>query len=99
MKGTITVNSMTRVKTIGKAMPDKFLLLQNYPNPFNPSTNISFTLASRSFVSFKIFNLLGKKVATVVSEEMPAGNYSRQWNAVNMPSGIYFYRLNAGSLT
>jgi plastocyanin len=99
MKGIITVNSVTGVKTTGTTMPDKFILMQNYPNPFNPSTKISFTLTSHSFVSLKIYDLLGKEVATVVSEEMPAGSYSKQWNAANMQSGIYFYRLNAGSFT
>ena len=73
-----------------------FHLDQNYPNPFNPSTTISFTLPSRSFVSLKVFDLIGREVATIVSEEMQAGNHSRQWNAANMPSGIYFYRLQAG---
>ncbi len=77
----------------------RFALDQNYPNPFNPATNISFSLPSKSFVSLKVFDLLGRKVATLVSEEMPAGSYSRTWNATNMSSGIYFYRLNADSFT
>jgi hypothetical protein len=77
----------------------RFVLNQNYPNPFNPMTTISFILPSKSFVSLKVFDLLGKEVTTIVSEEMPAGNYSRQWNANGMPSGVYFYRLQAGSYT
>ena len=76
-----------------------FNLSQNYPNPFNPSTSISFILPSRSFVSLKVFDLIGREVAIIVSEEMSAGSYSRQWNAANMSSGIYFYRLQAGSFT
>jgi hypothetical protein len=79
--------------------PDKFILNQNYPNPFNPSTTISFSLPSHSFVSLKVFDLLGKEVATIVSEELPAGNYKRIWNAENLASGIYFYRLQAGNFT
>jgi hypothetical protein len=76
-----------------------YSLNQNYPNPFNPSTTISFNLPVRSFVSLKVFDLIGREVATIVSEEMQAGKYSRQWNALDLPSGIYFYRLQAGSFT
>jgi photosystem II stability/assembly factor-like uncharacterized protein len=80
-------------------VPQIFSLYQNYPNPFNPSTNISFNVPSRSFVSLKVFNLLGKEVASIVSEILSTGNYTRQWNAARMPSGVYFYRLQAGSFT
>jgi hypothetical protein len=78
-------------------VPLTYLLRQNFPNPFNPSTNISFSLPTRSFVSLKVIDLLGREVATIVSEEMSAGNYSRQWNANGFSSGVYFYRLQAGS--
>jgi hypothetical protein len=77
--------------------PTVFSLEQNFPNPFNPSTTISFSLLSKSFVSLKIFDLIGREVATIISEEMLAGNYTRQWNAANMSSGVYFYRLQAGT--
>ncbi len=80
-------------------IPESAFLQQNYPNPFNPSTTISFSLPSQSFVSLRIFDLLGREVATIVSEEMSAGNYSKRWNAANISSGIYFYRLQAGTLT
>jgi photosystem II stability/assembly factor-like uncharacterized protein len=79
--------------------PKHFLLEQNFPNPFNPTTTISFTISSQSFVSLKIFDLAGREVATVVSEEMLAGSYSKQWNSANISSGIYFYRLQAGTFT
>jgi hypothetical protein len=78
-------------------IPGIFVLDQNYPNPFNPSTTISFSLPEKSFVSLKVFDLLGREVATLVSGELPAGNQSVQWNAANMPGGIYFYRLQAGT--
>jgi len=71
-------------------------LHQNYPNPFNPSTNISFTIPSKTFVSLTVYDLLGKRVATLVNEELAAGNHVREWNAVSLPSGVYFYRLQAG---
>ncbi len=90
---------ITLVDNPSKDLPTHFSLNQNYPNPFNPSTTISFTLPSRSFVTLKIFDLLGREVAIIVSEEMSAGNYTRKWNAANMSSGIYFYRLQAGSFT
>lgn len=72
-------------------------LKQNYPNPFNSSTNISFSIPSKSFVSLKIYDRLGREVTTIFSEEVPAGNYTQKWDAANAPSGIYFYRLEVGS--
>jgi photosystem II stability/assembly factor-like uncharacterized protein len=74
-------------------------LAQNYPNPANPSTTISFTIPSKSFVNLKIYDVLGKEVATLAKEEFSAGTYSRTWNAVSMPSGVYFYRIQAGAFT
>jgi hypothetical protein len=79
--------------------PRMFSLSQNFPNPFNPTTTISFVLPSRSFVSLKMFDMLGREVETIISGEMLAGSYSKQWNAANVSSGIYFYRLQAGSFT
>jgi beta-glucanase (GH16 family) len=76
-------------------IPDHFALSQNYPNPFNPSTTISFDLSSQSFVSLKVFDVIGKEVATIVSEEMSAGSYTKKWNTNGLPSGVYFYRLQA----
>ena len=76
------------------SQPAKFALLQNYPNPFNPSTAISFSLPSKSYVQLKVFDMMGREVATLVNEELAAGNHSRQWNASNISSGVYFYRLS-----
>jgi hypothetical protein len=75
----------------------KFELSQNYPNPFNPSTNISFTVPSWSFVSLKVFDLLGREVATLVNEQKSAGTYTQKWNASALSSGVYFYKLEAGN--
>jgi Ice-binding-like/Secretion system C-terminal sorting domain len=77
--------------------PETFALTQNYPNPFNPSTVFSFSLPAKSLVSLKVYDVLGREVSVVLSQEMPAGNYSKQWNAAALPSGVYFYRLEAGS--
>jgi hypothetical protein len=76
-------------------IPKEFRLYQNYPNPFNPITIISFSLPKRTFVSLKVFDLIGREVAVIVHEELTAGNYSQQWNASGFSSGVYFYRLSA----
>ena len=76
----------------------RFQLHQNYPNPFNPSTIIPFDIPSSSFVTLTIIDMLGRNVATLVSEVLPAGNHSVRWNAAGMANGVYFYRLNAGTL-
>jgi hypothetical protein len=86
----------TGVKDKENDLPNQFSLSQNYPNPFNPSTTITFSVGMYSYTSLQVYDVLGREVATIVSEKLPAGNYSRQWNAANMPSGIYFYRLKAG---
>ena len=80
--------------------PAKFSLEQNYPNPFNPSTNIQYSLASKQFVSLKIFNSLGEGIAMLVNEEKPAGNHTIAFNPEssikNLVSGVYIYQLKAG---
>ena len=88
---------ITAVKGSKSEIPETFSLSQNYPNPFNPTTAISFTLPARSFVSLKVFDILGREVSTIVSEELQAGSYTRQWNAANMASGVYFYRIESGT--
>ena len=90
------VTGITSERTV---IPSLFELYQNYPNPFNPSTIISFSLPTRSFVSLKVFDLIGREVATIVNEELAAGAHKRQWDATNISSGIYFYRLWAGTST
>ena len=77
-------------------LPSGYTLEQNYPNPFNPSAIISFSLPSKSNVSLKVFDALGRQVSVLVADELPAGTYSRRWDAAGMPSGVYFYRLQAG---
>lgn len=92
-----TVNINDRIIT-----PFVFSLNQNYPNPFNPSTNIQYTIGNRQFVSLKIYDVLGKEVAILVNEEKPAGSYEVEFYVAQdsrpaIASGIYFYRLQAGS--
>ena len=88
----------------GEHTPTGFMLEQNYPNPFNPTTKIKFTIPSvtlnggeGSFVSLKIYDTLGSKIATLVNEELPAGSYELKFDATILPSGVYFYRLKTGN--
>jgi hypothetical protein len=79
-------------------LPQAFLLNQNYPNPFNPETNIEYSVATEGDVTIDVFNVLGQKVKTLVSEYKSAGTYSVRWdgtnhNGENVPSGVYFYRM------
>lgn len=76
-----------------------YTLYQNYPNPFNPSTMISFYLESKQIVSLKVFDVLGREVAVLTLGNLSAGFHSRQWNVMDMPNGVYFYRLQAGEFT
>jgi hypothetical protein len=75
----------------------EFTLSQNYPNPFNPTTTVRYEIPELSIVTLKIYDVLGKEVATLVNGEKPVGSYATEINASNLPSGIYFYRLQAGS--
>ena len=90
----------TPVTSVGNSVatiPRVYRLLQNYPNPFNPTTTISFQLPSRTFVTLKIFDVLGREVANLLSGEMEVGDHSVTWNASAMSSGTYFYRLQSES--
>lgn len=77
-------------------VPKEFGLSQNYPNPFNPSTTISFALPKASDVSIDVFNILGRKVASLVNQRKTAGNHTVQFRASNLSSGVYFYTLRIG---
>jgi hypothetical protein len=81
-------------KDIG--FPDIYVIMQNYPNPFNPSTKISWQLPVGSWQTLKIYDVLGNEIATIVNEFKPAGTYEIEWNAIGLPSGIYFYQLRSG---
>jgi len=91
------LSEMDKVRDLNGEKQEDYSLQQNYPNPFNPVTTISFSIPIRSFTSLKVFDIMGREVATIVSEDLQAGTYSRQWNATKMASGVYFYRLQTGS--
>ncbi len=76
--------------------PYKYELSQNFPNPFNPTTKINYQIPELSFVSLKVYDILGNEITTLVNDEKPAGRYEADFNAKNLSSGIYFYRLQAG---
>jgi hypothetical protein len=90
---------LTSIEDDRKNRPERITLDQNYPNPFFPSTSISFSFPSKSFVSLKIVDALGTEVSTLVSEELKAGDYTFKWDASGLPTGIYFYQLQAGSIS
>lgn len=77
--------------------PLHFQLSNNYPDPFNPSTTIPFSVPAKTFMTLKIYDVIGREVATLFSGELEAGEYTRQWNAAGFPSGVYFCRLEAGA--
>lgn len=76
--------------------PYDYSLDVNYPNPFNPSTEISCSIPTQGNVVLKIYDVLGREVATLVNEKKQAGEYTVEWHADGLPSGVYFYRLVAG---
>ena len=85
-------------QTMGE-VPNGFVLCQNYPNPFNPSTNIEFRIANSGLVTLRVFDVLGREVATLASEVRQAGAHIVRWDASSLPSGVYYYRLQAGAFT
>ncbi|MGE5810921.1 MAG: endo-1,4-beta-xylanase, partial [Ignavibacteria bacterium] len=92
-----TVNVVVGVDDDNKVLPGKFQLFANYPNPFNPITNIRYDIAATSQVTIKIFDVLGRHIQTLVNEMQSPGQYTVTFNASDLSSGIYFYRIEAGN--
>jgi hypothetical protein len=93
--GVITVESATYV-TDDKLSLNFFELKQNYPNPFNPTTKISWQSPVSSWQTIKVYDVLGNEVATLMDEYKQAGSYEIEFNADNLTSGVYFYRIQSG---
>jgi len=92
--------TVTTISSENSVIPTEFRLNQNYPNPFNPSTTISFSLPKSEFVTLKVYNILGKEVATLINKKLDAGNYNELFEAPSdLTSGVYFYKLTAGSFS
>jgi hypothetical protein len=86
-------NYLTAVHEPSNNRPERFELHQNFPNPFNPNTTIEFSVQGSGFVSLKVFDLLGREVATLVNQELIGGSYTVNFNAAHLASGSYVYRL------
>ena len=84
------------ITPIPGTLPEDYALMQNYPNPFNPTTTIKFTISNIRLTILKVYNVLGNEVAVLVNEKLSAGSYEVEFNAGNIPSGVYFYQLQAG---
>lgn len=93
----ISTSPILSVELVDGVLPTSFELKQNFPNPFNPSTRIEFSLPRSGFVSLRVFDILGREVATLMHNDMIAGSYKLTWDAAGFPSGVYFYHLQAGS--
>lgn len=91
--------AVTGINNIKSELPSSFSLHQNYPNPFNPSTKIKFDLPKGSLVKLMIYDVLGREVAVLVNEKLNPGSYEYEWNAINLPGGVYFYKLKSGNFT
>jgi len=94
-----TLTILTNAGSNESKIPKVFKLYNNYPNPFNPATKIKFDLPSNCNVKLKIFDITGKEVANLINEELKAGTYEYQFNAVNLSSGVYFYRIETGNFS
>jgi photosystem II stability/assembly factor-like uncharacterized protein len=96
---TMNSGGLTGVGNPGNNAPGNFELMQNYPNPFNPGTNIISRIEKNGFVTLKVYDILGKEAAVLVNENLSAGTYTYNFNASELPGGIYFYTLHSGNLS
>ena len=96
---TIQLSATASVERLSDARPSGYVLEQNYPNSFNPSTTIRYAIPQPAQVSLKVYDVLGREVATLVNARQSAGVYVANFDATALPSGMYFYRLQAGSFS
>jgi hypothetical protein len=104
---TRRLSEIIAIEPISSVIPRQYYLSQNYPNPFNPTTKIKFDIAQHTrylhsrgeSVALKVYDIMGREVATLVNEQLSPGTYSVDWNASSFPSGIYFYKIKSGDYT
>ncbi|HMS35036.1 MAG TPA: PQQ-dependent sugar dehydrogenase [Ignavibacteria bacterium] len=89
-------STVTTSDPLNESVPSDYKLYQNYPNPFNPVTHLGFGISKLGYVSLKVFDVLGNEIKTLINEIKPAGYYDAEFNGSNLPSGIYYYRIEAG---
>lgn len=99
LRTTNSGGELIGIEPISNIIPEKFELSQNYPNPFNPTTNIRIRLPNEGFVKLIVFDVTGKESAVLVNENLKPGEYNIDFNASNLPSGVYFYRLETNNFT
>jgi len=87
------------IHNISSETPENYMLSQNYPNPFNPTTNLEFGISKLGFVSLKIYDMLGKEIATLVNDNLNPGTYKYNFDGSKLTSGVYFYKLKVGDYT
>ena len=97
--GCIRIDYLTGIEGNENEIPTVYKLYNNYPNPFNPSTSIKYDLPHNTFVKLSVYDVLGKLVTELVNQDMKAGRYEAEWNALNYASGAYFYKLETKSFT
>ncbi len=89
----------TGINNTSNELPGRYSLEQNYPNPFNPTTNIRFAIPKSGFTTLKVYDAMGREVATLYNSKLEAGKYESEFNAMNLSSGVYFYKLVSGDFT
>ncbi|MBI1805182.1 MAG: T9SS type A sorting domain-containing protein [Ignavibacteriae bacterium] len=98
---TIDTDSLSKLELVDMhekgEVPKDYALIQNYPNPFNPTTNFRFSILDFGMVTLRVYDMLGREIATLVNEAKEPGEYTISWDATGMPSGVYYYKLQAGS--
>jgi hypothetical protein len=90
---------ITGIKDENETIPDKLILRQNYPNPFNPATTISYSISEPATISLKVYDILGKEIKTLVNGYQMGGKHTIVFDARNFASGVYYYKLQAGSFS
>lgn len=94
---TVKYSPVIGISQISAELPDAFSLSQNYPNPFNPVTNIEFSVPKSAFVKLTVFDISGREIETLVSQNMNSGTFKADWDASKYSSGVYFYTITSGS--